>query len=389
MNGELLRIVEAIHKDRSIDKELIFEGIESALTSAAKKHFNTDDETIVRIDRETGKIVTSKGDLNIDPTILGRIAAQTAKQMIIQKIREAERNVVFADFETKKGEILSGTILRQDGPHYAVNLGKIEAILPKSEQMPGETYKIGDRVRAAVIDVKKKGQRVRVVLSRAHTDFVKRLFELEVPEIAEKTIEIKALAREPGHRSKVAVQSLNARVDAVGACVGVRGSRIRNIVDELGGEKVDIIRYDPSPEIMIKNSLKPAEVSSIELDYDRNRATVIVEKDQLSLAIGRAGQNVRLASRLTSWEIDVMGPPEEEAPPAAAAEGATPAAALDALVPATEPAAEAAVAAPVSPGEAESAPATESAAAPGAEDPADASAEREAGGDSAAPSAPV
>lgn len=381
MNGELLRIVEAIHKDRSIDKELIFEGIESALTSAAKKHFNTDDETIVRIDRETGKIVTSKGDLNIDPTILGRIAAQTAKQMIIQKIREAERNVVFADFETKKGEILSGTILRQDGPHYAVNLGRIEAILPKSEQMPGETYKIGDRVRAAVIDVKKKGQRVRVVLSRAHTDFVKRLFELEVPEIAEKTIEIKALAREPGHRSKVAVQSMNARVDAVGACVGVRGSRIRNIVDELGGEKVDIIRYDPSPEIMIKNSLKPAEVSSIELDFDRNRATVIVEKDQLSLAIGRAGQNVRLASRLTSWEIDVMAPPEENEP-AAATEAAAAPAALDALVPAAAGPAEALSTGEVAVPAAEAASETPAAPAVSEMQPTES---KEAGGETAAP----
>ena len=308
----LLRLVDSLHRDKEIAKEVVFQGIESALTTAARKHFKSPEGISIQIDRHTGEIVAMDGDRKIDPSELGRITAQTAKQVIIQKIREAERDVIYEDYNSRKGAIVSGTVQRFEGSTMVVNLGKTEGVLHKSEQIADEHYNKGERIRATIFDVKKVGTRVKIMLSRAHTDFVHRLFELEVPEIAEGTIEIKALAREPGHRTKIAVVSSDPNVDCVGACVGVRGSRIKNIVDELNGEKIDIIRWSDEPEALLPNALKPAEVSGIILSAENQVATIVVPNDQLSLAIGKRGQNVRLASRLTAWDIDIITESELE-----------------------------------------------------------------------------
>ncbi len=308
----LLRLVDSLHRDKEIAKDVVFQGIEAALTTAARKHFRSQNAISIRIDRSTGEIIAMEGDHRIDPSELGRITAQTAKQVIIQKIREAERDVIYEDFISRKGTIVSGTIQRFEGPTIVVNLGKTEGFLHKSDQISDEHYNTGERIRAVVLDVKKVGTRVKIFLSRAHPDFVRRLFELEVPEIAEGTIEIKSLAREPGHRTKIAVFSSDPNVDCVGACVGVRGSRIKNIVDELNGEKIDIIRWSDEPEVLLPNALKPAEVSGIILSDQTQVATIVVPNDQLSLAIGKRGQNVRLASRLTSWDIDIITESELE-----------------------------------------------------------------------------
>lgn len=302
----LLRLVDSLHRDKEIAKDVVFQGIEAALTTAARKHFKSQEAVSIQIDRNTGEILAKEGDHTIDPSELGRITAQTAKQVIIQKIREAERDVIYEDFFSRRGAIVSGTVQRFEGSAIIVNLGKTEGVLQRSEQIDGEHYNTNERVRAIVFDVKKIGARVRILLSRAHPDFVRRLFELEVPEIAENTIEIKALARDPGHRTKIAVASSDLNVDCVGACVGVRGSRIKNIVDELNGEKIDIIRWCNEPEVLLPNALKPAEVSGIILSAENQVATIVVPNDQLSLAIGKRGQNVRLASRLTSWDIDII-----------------------------------------------------------------------------------
>ncbi|NOZ19977.1 MAG: transcription termination/antitermination protein NusA [Planctomycetes bacterium] len=305
MNGELLRLVDSLHRDKNIDKELVFEGIEAALLSAARKQFGADESLIIEIDRETGNITATEGGKPIAPAELGRIAAQTAKQVMIQKIREAERDVIYDDYDKKHHTIVNGTVQRMEGPNLIVNLGRTEAILPRSEQIQNESYHPGERIRATVLVTEKVGNRVRIVLSRTSPELVRRLFELEVPEIAEKTLEIKGIAREPGFRTKIAVDSKDAKVDPVGACVGVRGSRIRSIVDELNGEKIDIIRWDESEEMFICNALKPAEIAGIILDDDARKATVIVAEDQLSLAIGKRGQNVRLSSKLSGWDIDI------------------------------------------------------------------------------------
>jgi N utilization substance protein A len=302
----LLRLVDSLHRDKEIAKDVVFQGIEAALTTAARKHFKSQETISIQIDRNTGEILAKEGDHTIDPSELGRITAQTAKQVIIQKIREAERDVIYDDFVSRRGAIVSGTVQRFEGSTIIVNLGKTEGVLQRSEQIDGEHYNTNERVRAIVFDVKKIGTRVRILLSRTHPDFVRRLFELEVPEIAENTIEIKALARDPGHRTKIAVASSDLNVDCVGACVGVRGSRIKNIVDELNGEKIDIIRWSDEPEVLLPNALKPAEVSGIILSSENQVATIVVPNDQLSLAIGKRGQNVRLASRLTSWDIDII-----------------------------------------------------------------------------------
>lgn len=303
---ELLRLVETLRRDKDIDKEIVFQGIEAALMSAARKHFAHKEGITIQIDRETGELVAKEGDRRIDPAELGRISAQTAKQVMIQKIREAERNAIYDEFIKRKGTIVTGTVQRFEGPNLVVNLGKAEGLLPKVEQIADESYHTGERIRALLLDVKKVSQRVKLILSRSHPDFVRKLFELEVPEISEKVIEIKAIAREAGYRTKIAVLSQDPHVDCVGACVGVRGTRIKNIVDELVGEKIDIIRWDEAPEALIPNTLKPAEITGIMLSPETNQATVVVPNDQLSLAIGKRGQNVRLASKLTSWDIDIL-----------------------------------------------------------------------------------
>ncbi|MGL5096010.1 MAG: transcription termination factor NusA, partial [Planctomycetia bacterium] len=243
----------------------------------------------------------------IDPDTLGRIAAQSAKQIMIQKIREAERDTLYDEFIGEKGTIVNGVAQRQDGGVVTVSLnGKTESILPRSEQMPGESFRPGERVRAVLLDVRKSGQRVKLVLSRNHPDFVRRLFEQEIPEIAERIIEIRAIAREAGFRSKVAVTSIDSKVDCVGACVGVRGSRIKNVVEELNGERIDIIRFNDSMQIMIPYALAPAQIEEVQIYTRIGRAIVLVREDQLSLAIGKRGQNVRLASKLVGIDIEIM-----------------------------------------------------------------------------------
>ncbi|HSQ58445.1 MAG TPA: transcription termination factor NusA, partial [Gemmata sp.] len=260
----------------------------------------------VSIDQVTGHIVARYGEQELDPETLGRIAAQSAKQMIIQKIREAESDTVFNEFAVKKGELVVGTVTRVDAGTAIVSLGKSEALLPRSEQIPGESHHVGDRVKAVILDVRKQGHRVKIVLSRCHPDFVRALFEEEIPEIDERIIDIRAVAREAGYRSKVAVTSIDLKVDCVGACVGVRGSRIKNVIEELNGERIDIVRWNDALQVLIPNSLQPAQISEV-FTYPRlGRAIVLVTDDQLSLAIGRRGQNVRLASKLVGWDIEIM-----------------------------------------------------------------------------------
>ena len=312
MNQELLRIVENIARDKNIDKELIFLDLEEAMVSAARKHFGEpESDIVVNIDRSTGQIVAFKDNVQIDIKQLGRIPAQTAKQVIIQKIRAGERDSIYAEFIQRKGEIISGTVVRYESGTVIANLDRwTEGFMPRGEQIMGQTHRAGERIRCLILDVKESSNQVKIILSRTHPDFIRRLFELEVPEINEKIIEIRALAREAGYRSKVAVASLDDKVDPVGACVGVRGSRIKNIVDELGGEKIDIVRWNESSQVLVSNALMPAKVSEIALCFELGRATVVVDEDQLSLAIGKHGQNVRLAARLTGWDIDILTPDE-------------------------------------------------------------------------------
>lgn len=318
INGaELIRFIEMIARDKSIDKDIVFKSLEDAMIVALRKRVENPDGLEVKVDRLNGNITAKETDFDgvtLDVRIeeLGRIAAQTFKQIFVQKNREAERDNLFDKYSGHRREIRSGTIQRMEGPNYVVNLGDAEAFFPRKEQVPTESYNVGDRVRGLVLDVKKQGQKVKIILSRTHPDFVKKLFELEVPEVGERIIEIKAIVREPGYRSKVAVVSYDSKVDAVGACVGVRGSRIKGIIDELNNEKIDIIRWNESAEVLITNALKPARVDSITLDYDTRRARVVVPDDQLSLSIGKRGQNVRLAARLCKWDIDIVTVSQEK-----------------------------------------------------------------------------
>ena len=310
MNAELIRIVDSIARDKNIEKDLVIFDLEQAMVSAVRKAYGQLDDVVVTIDRLTGDIEATRNGEKIDMRELGRIPAQTAKQVMIQKIREAERGSIFEEFTERKGTVVTGTVARSEGSALIVNLGRAEGFLPKSEQIPGESQHPGERIRAMILDVREAPRQVKIVLSRSHPDFIRRLFELEVPEVAERIIEIKVMAREAGYRTKIAVSSIDMKVDAVGACVGVRGSRIKNIVVELGGEKIDIVRWNESSQILIGNALKPAEVAETALCFELGRATVVVPEDQLSLAIGKRGQNVRLAARLTGWDIDILTPAE-------------------------------------------------------------------------------
>ncbi len=311
MNGnEILRIVDAIHRDKAIDSDVVFEGIEQAILSAARKHFSEEEQLEVRIDRETGEPALICDGRALEPELLGdllgRISAQTAKQVMIQKIREAERDALYEEYLDLRSQLISGQVTRVDRGTVIVKLDKIEAILPRSEQIRKENFRTGDRVRAIVLDVRKAGSRVRVILSRTHPDFVRRLFEIEIPEVNDRVIEVRSIAREAGNRSKVAVSCADTTIDCVGACVGVRGARIRGIVDELAGERIDIVRWNDSLTVLVPNALQPAEVEDVILCPMLGKVIVLVREDQLSLAIGKFGQNVRLASKLVGWDINVM-----------------------------------------------------------------------------------
>ena len=304
---EILRIVDAIHRDKNIDKEFVFQAIEAALVTALARHYGEGSEIIVSIDRADGRVSGTHDGQPIESAELsGRIGAQTAKQVIIQKIREAERDAIHDEFEEQIGQMVSGVVTRFEGATATVQLGTNEAILPRSEQIPGESYHPNERIRATIFEVRKVGSRVKIILSRIRPQLVQRLFEQEIPEIADGVIEIRAISREPGYRSKVAVISSDNRIDCVGACVGVRGNRIKNIVEELGGERIDIVRWSDDLQVLVPNALQPAEVDEVILCQMLGRGIVLVREDQLSLAIGRRGQNVRLASKLCGWDIEIM-----------------------------------------------------------------------------------
>jgi N utilization substance protein A len=311
--NEVLRIVDSLHREKSIDKEVVFVAIESGLVSAARKHFGEEADIEFFIDRQTGEIAGRNGQEELDyEETIGRIGAQTAKQVIIQKVREAERDSQIEEFNEVVDDIVTGTVHRNEARLTTVTLGAIEAILPKGEQIPGDSFQPGERIRALVTEVKPQGSRIKVVLSRTRPMFVQRLFEMEIPEIADGVIAVNSISREPGYRSKVAVSSTDTKVDCVGACVGVRGNRIKVIIDELAGERIDIVRWDADPLVLIPNALQPAEVDEVILCQMMGRAIVLVREDQLSLAIGKRGQNVRLASRLCNWDIEIMTQAELE-----------------------------------------------------------------------------
>jgi N utilization substance protein A len=308
MSQELLAILDQMEREKGIKKEVLIEAVESALLSAARKtiNVNPNDELKVELDKTTGKIRAFKNKEEITSMDFGRIAASIARQVIIQKIREAEKDVIFNEFQGRVGEIVSGTVYRFDKGNIIVDLlGKTTGIILKREQSPKEEFRQGQRICAYIVEVKKDTRGPQIILSRTHPHLIKKLFELEIPEIYEGVVEIKSISREPGARTKIAVWSKNEKVDSVGACVGMRGNRIRNIVNELQGEKIDIVRFSDDIREYIKAALSPAKISEIKLDKDNLKAEVIVDDDQLSLCIGKHGQNVRLASRLTGWELDI------------------------------------------------------------------------------------
>jgi N utilization substance protein A len=310
---EILRIVDSLQREKNIDPEIVFTAIEAALVSAAKGYYGEEDEIDFQIDRKSGVVSGNHNGEALDAEeTIGRIGAQRAKQVIIQKIREAERDQLLDEYREQVNHLVSGVIQRNEGGAATVALGNVEAILPRSEQIPGETHHPNERIRAVVCEVRPQGNKVKVVLSRARRELVARLFEQEIPEISEGIITVEAISREPGQRSKVAVRSSDQRVDCVGACVGVRGNRIKNIIDELAGERIDIVRYSDDPQVLISNALAPAEVDQVILCPKIGRAIVLVREDQLSLAIGRRGQNVRLASKLCGWDIEIMTQEELE-----------------------------------------------------------------------------
>lgn len=307
MSTELLTVLENIEREKGISRQVLIESIEAALVSAARKVIHDKDkEIVVKINVESGRIQILSDGKEIVSNEFGRIAAQTAKQVIFQKIREAERDVVFGEFNEKASTIVNGTVYRFEKGALLVDLGKTEAILPKREMSPRDSYRQGDNIHAYILEVNKTAKGPQIILSRSHPGFVKCLFELEVPEIAEGLVEIRSVSREAGDRTKIAVWSKNEKVDCVGACVGIRGSRVKGVVKELQGEKIDIIRWSEDVEEYVRAALSPAEVASVKvLSHEERKVEVVVNDDQLSLAIGKNGQNVRLASKLTGWSIDI------------------------------------------------------------------------------------
>lgn len=337
MNREFIKAVEELEKEKEISKELLIEAIESALVSAYKKNYGTSQNVRVNINKETGDIdVFMRKDIveevedvqlevsiddarEIDPKFqvgdviekqvtprdFGRIAAQTAKQVVVQRIREAERGLIYDDYSSRQSEIVNGIIQRISNDTVFINMGKTEGILAATEQVPGEKYVVNSRIKVFIMDVKKTTKGPQVYLSRSHPGLVKRLFELEVPEIQDGIVEIKSISREAGSRTKMAVYTTDDNVDPVGACVGSRGTRVQAIVDELFGEKIDIINWSDIPEKLISSALSPAKVEKVIINAEGKSATVIVPDYQLSLAIGKEGQNVRLAAKLCGWKIDI------------------------------------------------------------------------------------
>jgi N utilization substance protein A len=310
MNGELLGIIDSIERDKGIDRETLIQAVEAALLSAFRKSTGEVKNITINIERNSGAIKIFRGRKEIKKRSFGRIAAQTAKQVIIQRIREAERESIYDEFKKKVGGIVNGTVHRFERGDIIVNLGKTEAILPKREQCRKERYRQGDRIRSYILEVKKSNRGPQIILSRSYPLFIKELFELEVPEIYEKVIEVKSVCREAGDRTKIAVRSTDEKVDPVGACVGVRGQRVKNVIREIGEEKIDIVRWSDDIKTYITNALSPAEILSIKINKDEQKAEVLVNDDQLSLAIGKRGQNVRLAAKLTGWKIDIRGQAE-------------------------------------------------------------------------------
>jgi len=307
-NVELMAVLEQLERDKGIDKEILIQAVESAIASAARKIWTIgeEEEIEVQFDRQSGQIKAYADGHEIRSSEFGRIAAQTAKQVVIQKIREAEKDVVYTEFKAREGQIVSGSVYRFERGNIIVDLGKTEGFIPRSEQSPKEEFKQGDRVKVYVLSVEREARGPQILLSRAHPFLVKRLFELEVPEIYENIVEIKSISRAVGDRTKIAVFSKEERVDSVGACVGMRGARVKNIVSELQGEKIDIVRWSDDIKEYIQAALSPAEISQIQLNYDEKVANLIVADDQLSLAIGKRGQNVRLAGKLVGWELNIF-----------------------------------------------------------------------------------
>ena len=337
-NKELILALEELEKEKGIEKAYLLESIETALVTAYKKNFDSLENVKVVMDQDTGathvysvkdvvKTVEDsalqisveqakkinkgleegdKVEIEIVPKDFGRIAAQTAKQVIIQKLREAERNIVYTEFNDRKGEIVSGLVQKADKNIVVLDLGKLEGIMPTKEQIPTERYRVNDKIKAYIVDVERgeKGA-PQVMISRSHPDFVRKLLEFEIPEIYEGLIEIKSVSRDPGYRSKVAVYSPDENIDPVGSCVGQKGVRIQNVINELNGEKIDVIEWNPDPAIFISAALLPAKIMAVDIKEEEKFAQVIVPDDQLSLAIGKSGQNARLAARLTNWKIDI------------------------------------------------------------------------------------
>lgn len=344
MKSELMLVIDQIGREKGIDKAKVIAALESALLTAAKKRFGHGENIQVDIDIETGEIsivkkktiaenvLDSKTEISleearrideeaemgdeigslIDVEEFGRIAAQAAKQVICQKVREAEWESIEREYSKKEGELVHGVILGQERRNYLVDIGKTEALLPIQEQIPREAHRRGDRVRALLLEVRRTSKDVQVILSRAHPQFVVKLFGLEVPEISEKIVEIKGVVREPGDRTKISVASRDKAVDPVGACVGVKGSRVQAIVRELHGEKIDIIPWTNDPRVFIGEALNPASIEKVGIDEQKKSALVVVADSQLSLAIGKNGQNVRLAAKLTGWKIDIISSTEYE-----------------------------------------------------------------------------
>ena len=307
MNGKLLAALERLEREKGISKEILISAIESALISAAYKIIgdpNLDREDItVEMDEETGEITVFKGEEEVRSEQFGRIAAQTAKQVMMQKIREAERDVVYGRYYDRVGEIISGSVHRFEKGNMIVELNDAEAVLPRAEQIPKERFRQGQTIRAYVLKVEKKTSSLDIVLSRANPGFVKQLFELEVPEIAQGIVEIKGIAREAGERTKIAVLSKDEKIDPVGACVGMRGGRVKEIVRELSGERIDIVRWSDDLLEYAKAAVSPVELYSVEIDRENGEIRLAVLKDQLALLIGKRGRNIRLASRLLGWEL--------------------------------------------------------------------------------------